>query len=130
MVLLDLSLTNPEKISQDVSHEKKYLCSNCKMLITSNRYLYDYPQKGSSHHFKNSFGFDFNLVTFLFCENIVKSSEAYFENTWFPPYLWLVINCVGCKDHLGWQYENKDQNPIIFYGLIQEKLVLDLHDNK
>lgn len=126
MVLLDLSLRNPEKTVQDVSGKKSYLCSLCKNLITSSENIFEVSGMGSRHHFVNSFGFDFNLITFIYCENVIGVSEAIAENTWFPPYAWVVLNCVICGDHLGWLYQNEDRDPKRFYGLIQEKLVLDL----
>ncbi|MBN2738268.1 MAG: hypothetical protein JXR70_14890 [Spirochaetales bacterium] len=128
MVLFDLSLSGSEKIKEDNQSDWHYLCYRCKSHIASYRDIFNIPGKGSTHYLRNTFGLNFHVITFINCQNLLNVSSPFEEYSWFLPYSWIVTNCRYCQDHLGWRFVHEKSQPAEFFGLIQDKLIIDYRE--
>ncbi|MBN1411438.1 MAG: hypothetical protein JW969_11390 [Spirochaetales bacterium] len=126
MVLLDLSLTDPKIITDADENDGKVVCVRCKTSISDKKYMITVTGDSPFHTFTNPHGFSFNIITFGYCENVMEVSEPVGEYSWFPGYLWSILACRECHEHLGWRFSGDVGEVNQFFGLIREKLIFPL----
>lgn len=106
-------------ISTERTTKKRLCCAFCSAAITD--YGEKIPRQGSHAHVcTNPVGQTYRIGCFKEAPGCVSVGTATADHTWFTGYLWKIVLCSRCRDHLGWQFESYAER---FYGLILEKLV-------
>ncbi len=117
---------NAKLLSRTVSKipddKSRILCDFCKTFITEKRFLLVVQGDDYYHTFFNPSGFGFNVITFSHCESLLDASLPSGEFSWFNGYVWIIICCASCNEHLGWRFTSVEKSPSLFYALIREKL--------
>jgi cereblon len=126
MVLLNISLTDPKVIETIDGNDEAFLCAVCKTKISEKKYLTSIQGDSPYRTFTNPHGFEFKILTVLYCEMILDLSGEYNDFTWFSGYAWAIIGCSSCREHIGWRYVSTEKEPHAFYGLIRDKLIISL----
>jgi len=124
MILLDLSQTDPRTLPGINIDDHFYVCRQCRVKLTEQDYLFCVAGNRSFHTFKNPAGFEYNILTFTYCASYREISLPMEQDTWFPGYYWIVINCQECNTLLGWKYMAVKDESSIFFGLIREQILL------
>ena len=99
--------------------EKRLCCSTCGQIIT-------YEQERTSvagshtHRFTNPQGIQFHIGCFRSVSGCLESGKATEEFTWFRGYIWRILHCSSCRQHMGWSYRSDSD---MFFGLILDRLV-------
>ena len=72
------------------------------------------------HTFVNPHGLEFRIGCFAIATGCLQVGEVTTFWSWFPGYAWQIELCVGCREHLGWEFRSADHR---FHGLILDRLV-------
>jgi cereblon len=126
MVLLNMSLTDPKIIETVNGNDDAFLCAVCNTKISEKKYLASISGSSPYHTFKNPHGFEFKILTVVYCEMVSDMSGEFTEYSWFPGYAWTILGCASCGEHLGWKYVASEKDPHTFYGLIRDKLIISI----
>ena len=79
--------------------------------------------EGSHDHvFTNPHDVTYHLGCYAQASGCSIHGPPYAADTWFPGFVWRLAQCGSCRAHLGWSFENVDEN---FFGLILENLQTD-----
>ena len=124
-MLLDLL---PAESTQHLKERKqggsiRWLCKDCHTPIADHRHLISVDGASPYRVFQNPVGILFTILTLTQCQSVSDCSPEIWENTWFPGYPWVVLNCSVCNQHLGWRYPNPEKTPSEFFGLVRDHLV-------
>ena len=121
-----LGFTETERLKKTKQDRQKrcrsLLCRICSKRISDMHYLTSADGGSPNRIFCNPNGFVYEIITLSRCEGISDASPPILEETWFPDYPWIVVNCAYCLTHLGWRWEHLGRIPSLFYGLIRERL--------
>ncbi len=99
--------------------EQVILCRECGNPVTSPDCII--AVDGSHlHTFENPAGITYDIGCFSSAEGCMVHGEPTPEHTWFEGFRWSFSLCSSCFSHLGWFYENGDEQ---FFGLIVDRLV-------
>ena len=123
--LLDRSENNTGSMTR-IKTEKKFgidenkpiICANCSNLITTPESMISVDGE-HTHAFTNPDGFTYEIGCFSAAEGCLVIGEPTEENTWFEGFRWNYSTCSNCNMHIGWYYENENEN---FFGLILDLL--------
>jgi hypothetical protein len=110
-----------------VKTEKKFglqegnyvLCSNCGNIITRPEHIVA-VNGHCQHTFTNPAGFVYDIVCFSSASGCIAHGDFTLEHTWFQGFSWCYTLCANCLVHLGWFYQNAEEN---FFGLILDRIV-------
>lgn len=115
-----LQIAPDAKVEQDTEDDlgEEIYCAACGHIITATKWK---TERGSGHEhvFFNPAGMVFRIVCFKEAPGVAHHGTPSDEFTWFKGYDWQVATCLGCNDHLGWQFSNADD---VFFGLIKPNL--------
>lgn len=94
------------------------LCAACEHRITRRR---DRTAVDDSHEhtFMNPHAYAYHIGCFAAAPGVVPSGPASGYWSWFPGYTWQIVNCGGCRVHLGWKFQTEGHR---CYGLVLNKL--------
>ncbi|MBC8413457.1 hypothetical protein H8E50_07285 [bacterium] len=117
---------NSESSSNIVRSEKMFnpkddhyiACGNCHNPITLPQYIVTI----NNHHIytvTNPYDITFDIGCFSAAKGCTLHGEPTDEDTWFPGFQWIYTACSNCSHHLGWYYQNGEEE---FYGLINDLL--------
>ena len=123
-MIIGFTETEPLKKKQRTRQKrrKRLFCKTCGKLVSDMKYLTSADGSSPNRIFRNPNSYVYEIITLSRCEGICDASPPILEQTWFPGYPWIVINCVSCLTHLGWRWENPGRIPDFFFGLIRERL--------
>jgi hypothetical protein len=95
------------------------LCRFCHAPVTT---LHDEQEIAGSHrhYFVNPWGTAYLVGCFERAPGCDIRGSATRIHSWFPGFSWQVASCTDCGEHLGWFYQNGEQQQ--FFGLIIDKL--------
>lgn len=106
-----------EKDDSEKEQQKGLLCRQCRLLITTSRERLD--KEGTHlHTFFNPAGIVYEIGCFRRAPGCLPFGPSSGEFAWFSGYIWQVVYCRGCQQHLGWMFSGEDR----FFGLIVNKL--------
>ena len=106
-----------EKDDSEKEQQKGLLCRHCRLLITTSREQLD--KEGTHlHTFFNPAGIVYEIGCFRRAPGCLPFGPSSTEFAWFSGYIWQVVYCRGCQQHLGWMFSGEDR----FFGLIVNKL--------
>lgn len=109
-----------EKDDSEKEQQKGLLCRHCRLLITTSRERLD-KEGRHLHTFFNPAGIVYEIGCFRRAPGCLPFGPSSGEFAWFSGYIWQVVYCRGCQQHLGWMFSGEDQ----FFGLIVNKLAED-----
>lgn len=72
------------------------------------------------HYFINPYGTAYVVGCFSHAPGCDIRGTATVNHSWFPGFAWQLASCIDCGEHLGWFYQNGEQQQ--FFGLIADKL--------
>ncbi|MFN7976414.1 MAG: cereblon family protein [Acidobacteriota bacterium] len=101
-------------------HQRSLLCRACREPVTSHGERAAIA--GSHVHDEvNPSGFRFRIGCFQHAPGAIAIGVPTLEHTWFAGYAWSYALCRGCREHLGWLFENTALPP--FFGLVLDRLI-------
>jgi|NGEPerStandDraft_6_1074524.scaffolds.fasta_scaffold00425_18 hypothetical protein len=71
------------------------------------------------HSFVNPMGVIYRISCFGSAPGALEVGVASDQFTWFQGYVWCVLICSGCTQHLGWSFTSRDAR---FCGLVLNQL--------
>ncbi|CAH1725076.1 protein cereblon-like [Aphis gossypii] len=102
---------------------QKFLCNHCNTPICDMSNVFPMSPEGPQGTYCNSLGKIHDMITVTELEEDLHEITVGIpsnECSWFPGYVWTIILCPGCHNHLGWRYM-VEKNPLLspkeFYGL-------------
>ncbi|PIC34545.1 hypothetical protein B9Z55_014162 [Caenorhabditis nigoni] len=101
-------------------------CRRCFAPIFLNENIMRLPEQTMTH--VNAHGFVHKITLLSSITNYVRASAPSYEFTWFPDYAWIIIQCVGCHQHLGWEYMSMTREPQRFFGIQREGVQFENDD--
>ena len=116
--------THSENSDQQQIHPsgKDFVCKICKSLVSETRYLFSIQSTTPYHIFTNPSGYQFYIMTFSHCFDLLDISLPTIKDSWFSEYTWSISCCSTCHSHLGWHYMNSSLALSDFYGIIRQKV--------
>lgn len=75
------------------------------------------------HSFINPEGYLYRIRCFAEVRNVLTLGEPSSKFSWFPGHTWVILQCVACCVHVGWQF---DGGAARFYALIADKIADDV----
>ncbi len=106
---------------------KAILCALCRAPITFEQARIE-VSGAHQHRFFNPRGIIFLIGCFRSAPGCSPTGPSSGEFTWFPGFLWRVVECASCRTHLGWSFAN--DSDAFFFGLILDRLVEGPSGNK
>ena len=104
------------------SKGKHFICKICKTPVSQPRYLLAIDGDTPYHTFYNPSHRRFDVMTLSFCQSVLDVSPPSAEYAWFVGYIWIVLCCASCYEHLGWRFESAEKSPKQFFAMIADKL--------
>ena len=109
----------------EASLGNEIFCVACGHVVTSTKWQ---ANRGDNHEhvFFNPAGMVFRVVCFSEAPGVASHGMPSDEFTWFKGYDWQAVTCLGCNDHLGWQFTGTASGGAddVFFGLIKPKLTI------
>ena len=116
----DADLRNAERSEPDTGRGREVLaCARCRRPITSAAARIAVGG-AHEHTFVNPHGLEFRIGCFAIATGCLQVGEATTFWSWFPGYAWVIEHCVGCREHLGWEFRSAGHR---FHGLVLDRLV-------
>ena len=107
-----------EKDEFEKEQQKGLLCRHCRLPITTTKERVEKAGK-HLHTFFNPAGVVYEIGCFRRAPGCVPFGPSSTEFAWFKGYLWQIIYCRGCQQHLGWMFIGEER----FFGIIVNKLI-------
>ncbi|NNJ92476.1 MAG: hypothetical protein HKP55_12445 [Gammaproteobacteria bacterium] len=120
--MLDIEIEKQHKTANEESHGKfVILCKQCQFHLSSSDYAI--AVEGHHEHVQcNPQGCTFFFRCFSRVPGAILSGDPTQEYSWFTGYSWQFSHCQGCGEHLGWFFQNQQNDT--FFGLISEKIIV------
>ncbi|EFO93589.1 hypothetical protein CRE_07180 [Caenorhabditis remanei] len=93
-------------------------CARCNTRIFRNQHIMRLSEQTMTH--VNAHGFVHRITLLSEIKNYGRASLPSYEYTWFPDYAWMIIQCIRCHQHIGWEYISMTRAPHRFYGIQRE----------
>ena len=108
-----------DEIETDDNDQVLIVCANCGEVLG---YESDAIEIDGQHvHARvNPLGYEYVFKCFQQALGCVIFGQPQHADTWFAGYMWELVKCSNCEEHLGWLFSGKDQ----FYGLICARIAL------
>ena len=103
--------------SEDKEEERFYLCRQCKNPIAKigdEVSIGDIPIETMQI---NPHGYIHEIFTVRSAFDVILAGPPVPADSWFPGYMWRLCLCAQCTLHLGWSYQNYNEDAIVFFGL-------------
>lgn len=99
-------------------------CKQCSAVVASRRDIFCMSLDGPLATYVNPFGFVHETITVYKAQGLTMWGEPSAENSWFPGYAWMIVNCRSCHNHMGWKFTTLDARhmPAKFWGLCRSAL--------
>ncbi|KAF5283193.1 hypothetical protein FQA39_LY17385 [Lamprigera yunnana] len=107
--------------------ERLLCCAMCKAELTNQKQVFAMSKDGVQSNYCNPNGHVFETVTVLTVKNFNLVGSSSQEFSWFPGYLWTIMQCRGCRSHIGWKFTSDFLHPRAFYGLAKSGLDIVKH---
>jgi hypothetical protein len=108
-----------EKKLVETEKERWINCKNCGQHIT-NRNQRIKIEGAHKHAFANPSGIVFEIGCYSNAIMVQKVGEPTNNFTWFPGFLWEIVICKRCSQHLGWYFSRIPLDG--FWGLITDSI--------
>ncbi|XP_025205986.1 protein cereblon-like [Melanaphis sacchari] len=102
---------------------QKFMCARCGIVVCNMSSVFPMSPEGPQGTFCNSWGIIHDMITVTELHqdlNALSIGIPSSECSWFPGYVWTIILCPNCRNHLGWRYLVNGElslKPKLFYGL-------------
>ncbi len=118
---VDADVRNAERSKPDEGEGGREVlaCARCRRPITTAAARIAVAG-AHAHTFVNPHGLEFRIGCFALATGCLQVGEPTTFWSWFPGYAWQIEHCVGCREHLGWEFRSADHR---FHGLILDRLV-------
>jgi len=114
------TIEKTKKSPLETKSKNLVLCKSCRFHLTSSDFALSI--EGHHEHIQcNPQGVTFVFKCFSKVPGSFISGELIFKHSWFPGYAWQFSHCQGCSEHLGWYFNNTDDDT--FFALINNKII-------
>ena len=114
-------VTRPWRDAEDdaADDDPALVCSICEQRVT--REAHGIERAGAHEHtFVNPGGFVHQVRCFAVATGLAEVGAPERAFSWFPGYTWQIVECGGCRVHIGWRFRSGDET---FWGLVAGRLV-------
>ena len=107
-----------------------FCCKVCSYLqeieIAKFGKVFSMSADGPSASYVNPHGYLHETITVYSAKHVLSRGTPTARDSWFPGYLWTIIVCGNCRQHLGWKFTASEPHlkPPKFFGLTSQSLIL------